>query len=86
MIIIFHKKFKKNYQKLDPSIQRILDIKLLMFAKNPFLPLLNNHRLKGKFTGYRSINITGDYRGIYKEINEQEALFVLIGTHSQLYK
>ena len=37
------------------------------------------------FTGYRSINITGDLRAVYKFINEEECIFVIIDTHSNLY-
>ncbi len=52
---------------------------------DPFHPLLNNHPLAGRWTGYRSINITGDYRAIYELIEEDLAYFVTIDTHSNLY-
>lgn len=86
MIIHFHQKFKKAYKKLVIHLQAITDKKLAIFIENPFFPLLNNHALTGKYAGYRSINITGDYRAIYKIITKNEVIFVMVGTHSQLYR
>ncbi|PIP31366.1 hypothetical protein COX24_04015 [bacterium (Candidatus Gribaldobacteria) CG23_combo_of_CG06-09_8_20_14_all_37_87_8] len=47
--------------------------------------MLNNHPLRGNYVDYRSINITGDLRAVFKLINENEAIFVRVGTHSELY-
>lgn len=85
MNVRFHQKFVKSYQKRPPKIQQATDKRLRLFAENPFSPILENHQLTGKFTGYRSINITGDFRAIYKEISNAEVIFVLLGTHSKLY-
>lgn len=84
MIIVFHKDFKKKYRKLPPKIVEKLDDRLRLFRKDEFDPLLNNHALKGKWLGYRSINITGDIRAIFK-IDTKSALFVAIDNHSNLY-
>lgn len=80
-----HKRFIKGYEKLPVKIQKSVVQKLKIFKKNPFASELNNHALSGKHEGYRSINITGDYRAVYINISEERVLFVRIGTHSQLY-
>lgn len=50
-------------------------------------PKLNNHVLRGKLRGLRSINITGDWRAIFREYKkDKQILFDSLGTHSQLYK
>ena len=49
-----------------------------------FDPILNNHALKGKYLGYRSINITGDLRVLYKKEGNM-MIFTVIDTHSNLY-
>lgn len=85
MNVRFHKNFVKSYKKRSPKIQQATDKKLRLFAENPFSSMLENHPLIGKFTGYRSINITGDFRAIYKEIMRDTVIFVLLGTHSELY-
>lgn len=85
MIIRFHKNFAKQYKKLTTSQKKRAQERLSLFLKNPYHPQLNNHPLRGKYLDYRSINITGDLRGIFKFISETEAIFVTIDSHSQLY-
>ena len=47
--------------------------------------LLNDHKLGPPFESYRSINITGDYRLVYKRINTDTYYLRAVGTHHQLY-
>lgn len=54
--------------------------------RDEYDPVLNNHLLKGKYQGYRSINITGDIRAVYKKISRDKAAFVTVGKHSRLYR
>lgn len=87
MQVKFSRQFKKDYQKIDKKIKSSFEERLELFLRNPFNAQLNNHALTGKYKGYRSINITGDWRALYT-INkaEKEIAFEAIGTHSQLYK
>ena len=80
-----HKSFVKAYRKLPDKPKKVVKEKLALFCENPFLQELNNHALSGKYQGYRSINITGDYRAVYKKIRKQEVIFVILGSHSHLY-
>lgn len=81
-----HKSFTKSFDRLDIKIQQAFKKRLLEFIDDPYKPELKNHALRGKWLGNRSINISGDFRALYKEVSENEALFVAIGTHSQLYR
>ena len=83
--IEYHRHFIKAYHKLSKKEQMKTDDRIRLFSKDPFSPKLENHALTGKYQGYRSINITGDYRAVYKEISKQEVVFVILGTHAQLY-
>jgi len=85
MRVLFRKDFIKSYRKL-PAIQKQVDTRIALFVRNPFEPILRNHPLQGKFKQYRSINITGDYRAVYQLLNADTAVFIALGTHSQLYK
>lgn len=76
--------FKRKYKRLTQSIQRKVDARLLLFAQIPYDPLLDNHKLHGKYSGCRSINVTGDYRIIFEHSGD-ECLLILIGTHAELY-
>lgn len=86
MQIILHKNFIKKYQKLNPGEKKNFTIRRDMFLSDPYDPTLNNHALKGKYKGYRSINVTGDVRIIYKLLDNNVVVFVEIGTHSKLYE
>jgi addiction module RelE/StbE family toxin len=85
MKILFHKNFEKQYKKLTKREKEKVRERLGLFLENPFDPQLNNHPLKGKYVDYRSINITGDIRAVYKFIDKEECIFVVIGSHSNLY-
>ncbi|OGE84471.1 MAG: hypothetical protein A2846_01020 [Candidatus Doudnabacteria bacterium RIFCSPHIGHO2_01_FULL_49_9] len=85
MRVRYHKDFEKKHKK-HRSLQARIDERIILFMTNPFHPILNNHALTGKYQGYRSINITGDYRAVYELLDKNNALFVDIDTHSNLYK
>ncbi len=86
----FSKTFDKQLRRSPLKIKIAFRKRLELFLKNSYHPLLNNHPLSGKLTGYRSINITGDWRAIYSIVNNTKGdvviIFEMIGTHSQLYK
>lgn len=82
------KRFIKSYKKLPKKVQTKFDLKLFEFMKDPFTRELNNHALIWDYLWYRSINVTGDYRAIFKEYpnwSYEFVDFIDIGTHSQLY-
>lgn len=84
MIIRLHKNFKKQFNKLTESHKRKFRERRDIFLQDEFSPILNNHALKGMYKGYRSINVTGDIRVIFKR-EDQYIIFVKIGSHSELY-
>lgn len=86
MEIDYSKEFIKKSQRAPQKIRQAIKIRIAEFAFSPFSPRLNNHGLAGKWQGYRSINITGDWRAIFAEGNDYDSVkFVAVGTHSQLY-
>ena len=84
MTIDYHKDFIKTFKKLPLKVKNQFKERQLLFEKDQFNPTLNNHALKGKYQGYRSINIAGDLRVIFQKEN-QNVVFVKIGSHSKLY-
>jgi len=91
MIIHLHRNFKKHYKqsfstnkKLTESQKKKFKQRRNLFLQDEFDPILNNHALKGKYEGYRSINIAGDLRVIYKT-EAEVVIFVTIDSHSNLY-
>lgn len=89
MKVFFDPAFLDKLKKVDVRIRKSVKEKILIFTKDPNYPKLNNHPLKREYQGYRSIDITEDYRALYKEVELEDeiiAYFVLLGTHDQLYR
>ena len=81
----YHSSFRKQHKKLEKGIQRRFVERLELFLLNPFNQVLHNHKLHDKWLGYWGINVTGDYRAVYR-LDGEVAIFVAIGTHSELYE
>ena len=82
---LYHPNFKKQFRKLPRKVQDSFEKRLDIFLDNMFHPLLNNHSVDSAYPGWRSINVTGDYRALF-EIKEKDMIvFMKIGTHSELY-
>jgi len=84
MNISYSKNFIKQSKKLNKPIRDKVISRIKLFNENPLDHELNNHPLKGKYKQYRSINITGDYRALYLT-KDNDIIFDIVGTHSQLY-
>ncbi|MBI4253099.1 type II toxin-antitoxin system mRNA interferase toxin, RelE/StbE family [Candidatus Uhrbacteria bacterium] len=85
MRVVLHKKFEKKLKKY-PFLKDQARERIILFAADINYPILNNHALVGRWIGYRSINITGDYRAVYRLDGENVAYFVDLDTHSNLYR
>ena len=86
MRINFSRTFRKQYNKAPKKIQQSFDKRFKIFIKDSSNLVLNNHSLMGSLKGLKSINITGDWRAVYSQINSRIIIFEILGTHSQLYK
>lgn len=83
--IEFAKTFQKQFKKLKPSQKDRFYERLFLFEQDPYERKLRNHALKGRWVGYRSIDVSGDLRALYYVDGEKIVIFAFIGTHSQLY-
>ena len=89
MIVKYSPTFLTTLKKADVRIRKSFKERITIFYKNPADPQLDNHPLKDNWQGYRSIDVTADWRAIYKKIQEGGetiAYFVAIDTHKELYK
>lgn len=89
MRIYYSNKFLKQLAKAPLEVRKAFRTRVELFTFNPNHPLLRNHGLIGSYQGYRSINITGDWRAIFRELDEisfDGVYFMKLGTHSQLYR
>ncbi len=72
-----------------------LDIKIAfkesreLFLDNLNHPNLRNHALRERYAGYRSIDVTSDWRALFKiktSKTQTVITFYILGTHAQLYE
>lgn len=87
--IDFTTRFEKQRKAAPLEINRVFRETLALFLEDSYHPSLRNHPLKEKFAGYRSIDVTKDWRAIFKERkvgNTRIIVFHLLGTHAELYK
>jgi addiction module RelE/StbE family toxin len=78
-------KLKKQDVRIQKSFKRAIDL----FSKDPTNSELNNHDLHRVWEGFRSIDVTADWRAIYQEAGDEDeplAYFVALGIHRELYK
>ena len=78
MKISYTKNFVKFSKKLSPKLRVQMIERITLFSVNPLDPELRDHRLKGKYKQYRSIDITGDYRALYL-LQGDEVIFDVVG-------
>lgn len=77
--------FERQYKKLSRALQDKMWERLSLLVVDNLNPLLNDHKLGPPYESYRSINITGDYRLVYKRIERNTYYLRAVGTHHQLY-
>lgn len=86
MKIRFHKKFEKQFVKLNKSEKQAVIDTLNIFQQDSLDPILKNHVLKGKLKNQRSISAGYDLRLIYIEgENGVEVIFLRVGGHAAVY-
>lgn len=85
MIFLKYRLFEKSFDKLPARLKIKFREQIEIFSVCSTDKKLDNHALHGKYAGYRSIKLNGDWRIIFKEINRDTILLVEVGTHNQLY-
>ncbi|HEC30728.1 MAG TPA: type II toxin-antitoxin system mRNA interferase toxin, RelE/StbE family [Candidatus Yonathbacteria bacterium] len=85
MVIIYSKKFKKQFKKLRAGEKKKFEERADIFIKSIANPQLNDHALSGNLSKYRSFNVTGDLRVLYERVEDHTIIFADIDTHSNLY-
>ena len=88
MTIQYNPGFLDKLKSVNVRVRKSFHEKINLFRKDPSNARLRNHALEGVYIGFKSIDITNDYRAIYEEVaigEETIAYFTLLGTHKELY-
>lgn len=77
-------KFDRQFDRLPKYVQKlVLDILISCVEEGTF-DFHRSHILHKEYAGYSSIDITDDYRAVFRE-NSGGILFDAVGTHRELY-
>lgn len=86
MKITHAKTFTKSLRTLNQKQITQTKTRLSAWVADPNTRQLHDHALTGQWINHRSINVGGDLRLIYRYINNNEILVVMVGSHAQLYE
>jgi len=82
MKIYYSSKFEREYKKLSKEIKKLAEEKEAIFRENPFNPLLNTHKLHGRFKEYWVFSVNDKYRIIFNFAKKDTVWFHSVGDHS----
>lgn len=88
MKILYQNSFKKSYKKRffhNKKLINIISLRIQQFNINPNDIQLRTHILSGAKKGLCSFSVTGDIRIIFYYDQNDNAIFIDIGTHNQVY-
>ncbi len=91
--LVFASSFKRAYKRLikrQPELKEQIEERLALLANDPFEPLLQTHKLKGKLSGAWACSVEYDCRIVFnfvenEDSREEEILLIDIGTHDEVY-
>jgi addiction module RelE/StbE family toxin len=75
-----------SIQRKDKKLATRIEKQILLFEENPKHPSLRVHKLSGNRENMWSISITMSVRMVYLLIEDDQAIFIKINTHEQVYK
>ena len=79
-------KYLQNIKRKDNKLLTQINKQLKLFKANPKHQSLRLHKLSGKLQNRWSISINRSIRMVYILLSEDEAYFILIGTHDEVYR
>ncbi len=82
MIISLSSRFIKSYQRLPDKIKKQAKEKEYIFRNDPFDSRIRLHKLVGKEKENWAFSVNHSYRIKFIFIEDDEVLFLDIGTHS----
>jgi len=86
MKIVATKHFLKTAGLLPAEVQNKLDTLLVLFAQNPFHPLLHTKRLKRELAQAFSFRISRDWRAIFVFEDKDTIKLVNVGNRKDIYR
>ena len=74
----------KRIQKRGQDLGELREIARRLAAGEPLDPRHRDHKLSGRYLGYRECHVRPDWLLVYK-LTEEEVILVRTGTHQDLF-
>ena len=84
-----HKQFIKEFKKVritDGQFEKLIDYICCLKNDSPLPEEAKDHALSGGYSDCREFHLGGDTLIIYLVNNDNEAILLRIGSHTQLFK
>lgn len=81
----FEKHWLKYLKKLKEKEKELLRERIALFKEDIFDKRLKTHRLKGNLREYYAFSISYSDRIVFRLLDEEEILFIEIGSHDVCY-
>ena len=80
----------KRYSRKHPDLIKDIERTLKLLVEDPFAPLLETHKLKGKLAGSWACKVGYDLRIVFDFIKKQgqgedDILLLEMGSHEEVY-
>lgn len=82
---LIQKKISEIYKK-DKKLYKRIEQKIALFESSPRHPSLRIHKLSGLLDDFWSVSINRSLRMVYRYMKKDEAYFVDLGTHDEVYR
>ena len=79
-------RFKRSFKKLPSTIKKNFNKRIEIFYQDPFDPILETHKLKGKLDEYYSFYLCDGYRVLFDFVESEVILLVNVGSHDDYKK
>jgi addiction module RelE/StbE family toxin len=82
--IDFSPLFNKQRKSAPLAIKQAFRDALDLFSEDPTHSALRNHPLSDEYAGFSSIDVTEDWRALFRQ-EKDRIIFAYLGTHDELY-
>ena len=77
----------RKFVRRHPELEGLLEDVFRQLARDPFVPRLRLHPLKGRYAGKHAVALTYDYRIVLiLKLEKKEVVLLDIGTHDEVYR
>ena len=83
--IFYTSQFKKSLKRMPEFVHKAFLEKEGEFLSDPFHPVLETHKLHGKYKDYWAFTVIGQYRVMFLFLSNNDVGLINIGTHD-IYK